>query len=147
MAGFSDAAETAIMSLIFTATAWANMADNAAATPQTTIAWALHTADPTDAGNMTSNEVSTGQYAGYARASTNRNTGGMTVTAGSVSPVANVVFPLGTGGTGATASYFSVGKSGGGATAIHMSGQLNPSVAVGNAIQPTLTTATTLALD
>lgn len=96
---FSDTTETAIMSLIFNATAWANYADNAAASPQTAIAVGLHTADPADAGTMATSEVA---YTSYARASVNRTTGagGWTVTGGSVSPGANIDFAAGTGGSG-----------------------------------------------
>ena len=53
----SNATETAILKLVFQAVAWANYADNAAASPETNIAVALHTSDPTDSGDMTANEV------------------------------------------------------------------------------------------
>jgi len=140
---FSDAAETAIMSLIFNATAWANIADNAAASPQTQIAVALHTADPTDAGNMSSSEIA---YTSYARVNVNRNSGGWAVTGNSVSPVANIDFPAGTGGTG-TAAFGSVGRTGGGAAAIHMKGAVTPNIVCGNGVTPRITTATTFTID
>ena len=38
--------EQDILKLVFNATAWANYADNAASSPQTNVAVALHTADP-----------------------------------------------------------------------------------------------------
>jgi hypothetical protein len=38
----SGTTETAILALIFNATAWANYADNAASSPQTNMAVALH---------------------------------------------------------------------------------------------------------
>jgi hypothetical protein len=60
----SDTTETAIMALIFNATAWANYADNAAGTPQTNVAVALHTADPGDGGTQSTSEVT---YTSYAR--------------------------------------------------------------------------------
>jgi hypothetical protein len=139
----ADATETAILALIYNATAWANYADNAATVPQTQIAVALHTADPTDAGNMTSSEIA---YVGYARANVNRNTGGWTVTGGTVSPVANIDFPAGTGGSG-TAAFFSTGKTGGGAAAILWSGTIAPTIVCGAGVTPGLSSATTITLD
>lgn len=140
---FSDAAETAIMALIFNATAWANMADNAGSSPQTNIAVALHTADPGESGTLATSESA---YTSYARVSVPRTNVGWTVTGNSVSPAANVDFPAGTGGSG-TITHFSAGKTGGGAAAIHMSGTVTPNVVSGNGVTPRLTTATTLTID
>jgi hypothetical protein len=139
----ADATENALLLLIFNATAWANYADNAATSPQTAIALALHTADPGDAGSMSTSEIT---YTSYARASVNRNSGGWTVTAGSCSPVANIDFAAGTGGSG-TATFFSTGKTGGGAAAILWSGAISPSIVTGSGVTPRLTTATTITLD
>lgn len=140
---FSNTTEAAIMGLIFNATAWANYADNAAASPQTAIALALHTADPGESGDQTTNETS---YTSYARVNVNRNSGGWTVSGGSASLVANADFPAGTGGSG-TVTHASTGKTGGGATAILLSGTVTPNITVGSGITPRLTTSTTLTLD
>lgn len=140
---FSDAAETAILALIFNATAWANMADNAGTSPQTNIAVGLHTADPGESGTMSTSEAS---YTSYARAGVVRTNVGWTVTGGSVSPANNIDFAAGTGGSG-TITHFSTGKTGGGAAAIHMRGTVTPNVVSGNGVTPRLTTATTLTLD
>ncbi len=140
---FSNTTETAILALIFNATAWANMADNAAAAPQTNVAVSLHTADPGEAGVQSTSETT---YAGYARILVPRTSGGWAVTGGSVSPVANVDFPAGTGGAG-TLTHFTTGKTGGGATDIHMSGTVTPNIVAGNGVTPRLTTATTMTLD
>jgi hypothetical protein len=139
----SDTTETALLSLIFTATAWGNYADNAASTPQTNIHTALHTADPGDAGTMSTSEAA---YTSYARTNVARTTGGWTVTGNSVSPVATVSFPAGTGGSG-TVTYFSTGKTGGGAAAILFSGTVTPNIVTGNGVTPQLTTATAITLD
>jgi len=139
----SNTTETAILALIFNATAWANYADNAATTPQTNIHMALHTADPGEAGTMSTSEVT---YTSYARVNVARTSGGWTVTGGSVSPVANIDFPAGTGGTG-TATHFSSGKTGGGAAAILWSGTVTPNIVTGNGVTPRLTTASTITLD
>lgn len=140
---FFDTTENSLMALIFNATAWANYADNAATTPQTQIACALHTADPGEAGNLSTSEVT---YTSYARVNVNRNSGGWTVTANSVSPVATIGFPAGTGGSG-TATFGSVGKTGGGAAAGVMSGSITPSIPTGSGITPQLSTASTFSID
>jgi hypothetical protein len=136
----SDTTETAVMALIFNATAWANYA---ASTPQTQIQLALHTADPGDSGSMSTSEIT---YTSYARAAVNRNSGGWTVTGGSVSPVANIDFAAGTGGSG-TATHYSTGKTGGGAAAILVSGTVSPSIVSGNGVTPRLNTSTAITID
>lgn len=140
---FSNAAEAAIMALIFNATAWANMADNAGTSPQTDIAVGLHTADPGEAGTMATSETT---YTSYARVSVPRTGSGWVVTGGSVSPAANIDFPAGTGGSG-TVTHFSVGRTGGGAAAIHMKGTVTPNIVTGTGVTPRLTTSTALTLD
>lgn len=140
---FSNTTETAIMSLIFCATAWGNYADNAASSPQTDIAVALHTADPGEAGSMSTSESA---YTSYARQSVARTTGGWTVTNNSVSPVANIDFPAATGGT-ETISYGSAGKTGGGAAAILMSGAVTPNISVVSGVTPRLTTSSAFTID
>lgn len=140
---FSNAAETAIMALIFNATAWANMADNAGTSPQTDIAVGLHTADPGEAGTMSTSETT---YTSYARQSVARTGSGWVVTGGSVSPASNIDFPAGTGGSG-TVTHFSVGRTGGGAAAIHMKGTVTPNIVTGTGVTPRLTTSTALTLD
>jgi hypothetical protein len=144
--GTAQATENSIMLLIFNATAWANYADNASSSPQTNISTALHTGDPGETGNQTTNEVG---YTSYGRVNVARTNSGWTVTAGnptSVSPVSAITFPQGTGGSG-TVTYFSTGKTGGGATAILWSGTVTPSIICGNGVTPQLTTATTITLD
>lgn len=140
----SNTTEDAILNLVFRAVAWANYADDAAGTPQTNIHTALHTADPGDTGTMSTSEIA---YTSYARTNVARTTGGWSASSGgSVSPAANVDFPAGTGGSG-TATHFSTGKTGGGATAILWSGTVTPNIVTGNGITPRLTTGTTCTLD
>lgn len=143
---FSDTTEAAILALIFNATAWGNYADNAATTPQTNIALALHTADPGDAGTMSTSEIT---YTSYARGSVARTSGGWTVSGTSPTQAALVAalsFAAGTGGSG-TASFFSTGKTGGGATAILASGTVSPNIITGSGVTPQLTTSTVVTLD
>lgn len=140
----SNTTENDLLKLIFNATAIANLADNAATTPLTNIANALHTADPGEAGTMSTSEAA---YTSYARVNVARTTGGWTAsTAGSTSPVAQISFPAGTGGSG-TVTHWSTGYTGGGAATILFSGTVTPNIVTGNGVTPILTTATTITLD
>lgn len=139
----ADTTENAILNLIFSATAWANYADNAATSPQTNIHTALHTADPGDTGTMSTSETT---YTSYARVNVARSSGWSTSSAGSVSPAATVAFPAGTGGSG-TITHFSTGKTGGGAAAILFSGTVTPNITAGSGVTPQLSTSTTITLD
>ena len=143
----SDTTENNIMKLIFNATAWANVADNAAASPQTNIGMSLHTADPGDAGSATTSEIA---YTSYTRVNVARTSGGWTVTANSVSPVAAISFPAGTGGSG-TATHFAAAKSNAapptGAQEIYWRGDVTPNIVTGSGVTPQLTTGTTMTID
>ena len=101
-----------ILKLIFNATAIANLADNAAASPLTNLHVALHTAFPGLAGDQSTSELS---YTGYNRVAVARSTGGWTVTGNSVSPVAAIQFGEMTAGAGGLATHFSVGTAASGA--------------------------------
>ena len=144
----SDAFENDLLKLIFNATAIANLADNAASSPLTNLYWALHTADPGDAGNQSTSEAT---YTGYARVPVARSTSGMTAsTAGSTSPVANVDFPIATGPTLPTVvaiTFASIGVAVSGATKILYSGAVTPTINVSNGVTPRLTTASTITED
>jgi len=129
------------LKLLFNATAIANIADNAASSPNTNLYVALHTADPGASGDQTTNEVS---YTGYARVAVARTTGGWTAsTTASTSPVAAITFPAGSGGSG-TATYASIGMLSSGAGIILYSGPISPNIVLGNGITPQLTTASTV---
>src|SRR5574343_1543046 len=88
--------ENDLAKLIFQATAIANIADNASASPLTNLYLSLHTSDPGEAGDQTTNECA---YTSYARVAVARSGSGWTVTNNVVTPVANVDFPAATGGT------------------------------------------------
>lgn len=144
----SDAFENDLLKLIFNATAIANIADNAAASPLTNLFWALHTADPGGAGTQATSEAT---FTSYARVSVARTTGGMTVsTAGSTSPVASIDFPAATGPTlptVVTCTHFSVGVAVSGASKILYSGTLTPNVNVSNGVTVRITIASTITED
>jgi hypothetical protein len=137
--------DNALLKLLFNATAIANIADNAAASPLTNLYWALHTADPTAGGTQASSETT---YGSYARQAVLRTTGGMIAsTVGSTSPVANIVFPPATSPTLPSVSsitFGSVGIAVSGATSILYSGPVTPNINVSTGVQPILTTASTI---
>lgn len=139
--GKSTTTSNNVLKLVLNATAWANIADNAASSPNTNLYAALHTADPTASGTQTSSEVT---YTSYARVAVARTTGGFTASsAASSSPVAQITFPAGTGGSG-TATFASIGMLSSGAGIILYSGAISPSIVTGNGITPALTTASTI---
>ena len=131
------------LKLIFQATAIANIADNASSSPLTSLHVSLHTADPGEAGDQTTNEVA---YTSYARVAVARTSGGWTVTTNSVSPVATISFPACTGST-ATATHFGVGTASSGAGKLLYSGTVTPNISISTGVTPQLTTASTITED
>lgn len=139
-----DTYENDWLKLIFNATAIANIADNAASSPLTNLYVALHTADPGESGAQNTSEIS---YTGYARVAVARTTGGWTVTANSVSPVAPIDFGEMTAGAGGTATHFSVGTASSGAGKLLYKGAATPNIVVANGVTPRLKTTTTITED
>lgn len=135
--------ENDLLKLIFQAVAIADLADNDATSPLTSLHVSLHTADPGEAGDQTTNEVA---YTSYARVAVARTSGGWAVTNNSVSPVANIDFPAGTGGSG-TATHFGVGTAASGAGKLLYSGTVTPNIVCGNGVTPRLTPATAITED
>lgn len=73
----------------------------------------LHTADPGDAGDQTTNEIS---YTGYARKAVVRNDlTGWEQLGGVMKNMSSLEFPKMTGGAGGTVTHFGVGTSSSGA--------------------------------
>jgi len=134
--------ENDILKLIFQATAIADLADNDATSPATTLTVALHTADPGEAGDQTTSETA---YTGYARQTVARTSGGWTVTNNSVSPVANIDFPECTASPGAAITHFSVGT--GVSNKLLYSGTVTPSITMAVGVIPRLKTTSTITED
>lgn len=135
--------ENDLLKLIFNATAIANLADNAASSPLTNLYASLHTGDPSEGGNQTTNECA---YTSYARVAVARTSGGWTVTANSVSPVADIDFPACTGGS-ETATHWAVGTASSGTGKILYSGTITPNIAIATSVTPKLTTASSVTED
>jgi len=131
----SNASETNLLLLLFNNTDWANVGDASGLQNSATAGSfyvALHSSDPGDAGNQTTNEVA---YTGYARVAVARSAGGWTVSGDQVSNTATVQFGECTAGS-ATATHFSVGLLSAGAGDILYSGALSASRAISAGITP-----------
>lgn len=139
----SNSTENAFLSLVYNATPWANIADNAATSPVTNIYITLNSASPGETGDASTNEVA---YTGYARVPVSRTSGGWTVSNGTVVPVANIDFPTCTGGT-ATATHFTTTTAVSGASPIIHYGTVTPSISISTSVLPRLTTATSITED
>lgn len=136
----SNVYENDLLKLIFNATAIGNIADNAATSPLTNLYVSLHTADPGEAGDQSTSEIA---YTSYARVAVARTAGGWTVTGNSVSPVADINLPAGTGGTG-TATHFGVGTDASGTGKLLYSGTITPNIVCGAGITPQLTSGSSI---
>lgn len=139
----TNALENALLELLFKATAFANMADNAASSPNTSLYVSLHTADPGEAGDQTTSEAN---YTNYARVAVARSGVGWTVTGNSVSPAANIDFPACGGGTN-TITHFGIGKASSGAGVLFYKGTVTPNISVSSGVTPRLSTATAITED
>ena len=121
-----------ILALLFNATAWANVADNAAASPLTNLYVSLHTADPGVGNAQTTNEVA---YTNYVRIAVLRTSGGWTVATNTAVNAALAQFAQ-CGVTGATATHVAVGTAASGAGNVLYAGALNSSLTIAQNIQP-----------
>ncbi len=135
--------ENDLLKLLLNAVAIANVADNAASSPFTTLTIQLHTADPGEAGTASTNECA---YGGYARVTLARTSGGFVITANSASPAAAVTFPACTSGS-ETATHWSVAAPGGGATKIFYSGAITPNIVIAAGVTPQLAASTAITED
>lgn len=122
------------LKLIYNGTAIANLADNAASSPLTSLYAALHTADPGAAGNQTTNEAA---YVGYARQAVARTSGGFTVTTTSVALTSAVAFPAAPTTATDVLKFFSIGTVVSGTGKVIVSGPIGVNLGVGTAVAAT----------
>lgn len=104
----------------------------------------LHTADPGEAGDQSTSEIS---YTGYARVGVARSGAGWVVTGNSVSPAANIDFGQMTAGAGGTATHVGVGTSSAGAGKLLYKGTYTPNIVVANGVTPRITSASSITED
>ena len=121
-----------LLKAVFNANNIANLLDNAASGPITSLFIALHTADPS-AGNQNTSEV---VYTGYNRVGLARNSTGWTVAGANSTNANNTTFPACAGGNN-TAAFVSIGKNNTGtAGEIYYSGALAANLTIINGITP-----------
>jgi hypothetical protein len=131
----SNTFETDLLLLVFNNTDIALIGDAAGLQNSATagsLYVSLHTADPGEAGDQTTNETA---YTNYARVGVARSGAGWTVTGDAVTNAALVQFAQ-CGVTGATLTHFGVGTDASGAGKLLYSGALTSSLAVSSGIQP-----------
>ena len=120
------------LALIYNATAWANIADNASSSPITTISMALSTVTGAVADTMSTNEAT---YTNYLRVTVARTTGGWTAPASrATSNAAQITFAQ-CGASGNTITSAKTGVAAGASVVLHY-GDLNAPITVSNLIQP-----------
>lgn len=131
----SNTWENDLLLLLFNNTNTSNVGDATGLRGSTTagsLYMGLHTADPGEAGDQTTNEVA---YTSYARAAIARSGSGFTVSGNAVSTAADTTFPAGTGGSG-TATHWSLGTASSGAGKLLYKGAISPSIVCGNGVTP-----------
>lgn len=127
MSGKSLSIEVAWLQLLFNGSALANVWDNAAASPITSLWVSLHTADPGKTSDQTVSEVT---YPEYARVSVIRSAAGWTVDAatGIVYPVSTISFPVPSSDSATPITHAGIGRDGSGAGFLFYSGAISPIV-------------------
>jgi hypothetical protein len=134
----SDAGDSGLLLLLFNNTNFANIGDATGLQGSATagsLYVSLHTADPTDVGDQTTNETA---YTNYAREAVPRSGAGWTVSGTTPTQAANAAvidFPQ-CGATGATVTYFGIGTALSGAGLLLFSGVLGAALAVVNGMTP-----------
>ncbi len=131
----SNSLENAILELLFKNNNFANVGDATGVRGSSTagsLYVSLHTADPGEAGDQTTNEAT---YTNYARVAVARSGSGWTVSGNALSNAAAVDFPAG-GVTGNTVTHFGIGSASSGAGILLASGALSASRAISSGITP-----------
>lgn len=131
----TNAAEQAFLDLLFLNIDWANIGDaaglqNSASSGSFFIS--LHTADPGESGDQTTNETT---YTGYARVGVVRTAAGWTRSVSTISNAARISFPQSTGGV-SVVTHFGIGTDSSGTGNLLMKGALTASLTVVSGIQP-----------
>ncbi len=132
MSALTNAAETALLELIFLATTWLSLAEDKVSSPTTNLQISLHTSSPGEAGDQTTNETS---YTNYVRVAVARSGSGWTVTNDTVDNDAAITFPT-CGATGATISHVGIGDTSSGAGNLLLHGALDSDLAVSVGVAP-----------
>lgn len=131
----TDAFETSLLTLIFNNSNIANVGDATGLRGSSAagdLFVSLHTSDPGETGNQTTNETA---YTNYARQAVARTSAGWTISGANASNTATITFPT-CGVTGATITHFGIGTAVSGTGSLLFKGALTSSLAVSNGIAP-----------
>jgi hypothetical protein len=104
----------------------------------------LHTSDPGETGDQTTNETA---YTGYARVAVARSGAGFTVTNNSVSPAANIDFGECTASPGSAITHFGIGTASTSTGKLLYSGTVSPNITMATGVIPRLKTTSTITED
>ena len=142
----SNAFETEILSLVFENGNVALVGDATGLRGSTTagsLYLSLHTGDPGEAGDQTTNEIA---YTSYARVAKARDGVAFTVSGNAASMASAAAFPAGTGGSG-TATHWGIGTASSGAGLLLYKGAISPSIVCGSGVTPQLAAGTVVTED
>jgi len=131
----TNAAEQALLDLLFININWADIGDATglqASSANGSFYISLHTADPGEAGDQTTNET---DYTSYARVAVTRDGTGWSRAASTISNASKITFPQCTGGA-STITHFGIGTAETSTGGLLMKGSLTSSLLVSNGIQP-----------
>lgn len=134
--------ESELLALIFNATAIADLAEDDNTSPAISLTVALHTSDPGEGGDQSTNETA---YTGYARVAVSRDGSGWVVTANSVSPQSDIDFGECTGSPGSPITHFSVGTGVG--NKLLYSGTVTPNITMNTGVIPRIKATSTITED
>lgn len=140
MAAKGNSYSSSMLSLIFNATTFTSLAENASSSPLTALYVSLHTSSPGASGTQQTSEAA---YGNYSRVSVARTGAGFTVSGSSVTPVSAITFPLASSGS-ETETYFGIGTAASGAGELLYFGPISPNVPVTGGVQPILGTSSTV---
>jgi hypothetical protein len=137
----SDVLEGQWLDLYFNGTAIPDIAENDTTGPATTLTIGLHTADPGEAGDQTTNEAT---YLSYTRVTVARVVGSWLRAGSTINPVVSISFPVATAGgqpgdTIETLTHWSIGT--GVTDNVGWSGTITPNIVIpvgGGGVQPTI---------
>ena len=130
--------ESSLLNLIFVNTNAADIGDATGLRGSTTagsLFISLHTSDPGETGNQSTNETT---YGSYARVAVARSAGGWTVSGTAPTQAVNaatVNWPAGTSGSG-TVTHFGIGTASSGTGVLLLKGALSASLTVGSGVTP-----------
>lgn len=134
--------ESELLALIFNATAIADLAEDDTTSPAISLTVALHTSDPGEGGDQSTNETA---YTGYSRVAVSRDGSGWVVTANSVSPQSDIDFGECTGSPGSPITHFSVGTGVG--NKLLYSGTVTPNITMNTGVIPRIKATSTITED